>query len=210
DGIAVSLLYRDGLLVRGATRGDGNRGEDITHNVRTVKSIPLQLMGQGYPAVMEVRGEIYMPKAGFDRLNEKARAAGEKLFVNPRNAAAGSLRQLDSRLTAKRPLEMCVYSLGLVAGGELPEKHSDSLHALRTWGFLTNREMVVAANIQECIQYYRRMQDKRAALAYDIDGIVFKVNDRRLQEQLGFISRAPRWAVAYKFPAQEELTVLQD
>lgn len=210
DGIAVSLLYRDGLLVRGATRGDGSRGEDITHNVRTVKSIPLRLMGQGYPAVMEVRGEIYMPKAGFDALNEKARAAGEKLFVNPRNAAAGSLRQLDSRLTAKRPLEMCVYSLGLVAGGELPEKHSDSLHALRTWGFLTSREMTVAANIQECIQYYRRMQDKRAALAYDIDGIVFKVNDRKLQEQLGFISRAPRWAVAYKFPAQEELTILQD
>lgn len=210
DGIAVSLLYRDGLLVRGATRGDGSKGEDITHNVRTIKSIPLQLMGENYPAVMEVRGEIYMPKAGFDALNEKARAAGEKLFVNPRNAAAGSLRQLDSRLTAKRPLEMCVYSLGLVAGGSLPEKHSDSLHALRSWGFLTNREMTVAMNIQECILYYRKLQDKRAALAYDIDGIVFKVNERKLQEQLGFISRAPRWAIAYKFPAQEEMTLLQD
>jgi len=210
DGIAVSLLYRDGLLVRGATRGDGSKGEDITHNVRTIKSIPLRLVGENYPAVMEVRGEIYMPKAGFDALNEKARAAGEKLFVNPRNAAAGSLRQLDSRLTAKRPLEMCVYSLGLVTGGVLPDKHSDSLHALRDWGFLTNREMSVAANIQECILYYRKMQDKRVALAYDIDGIVFKVNERKLQEQLGFISRAPRWAIAYKFPAQEEMTLLQD
>lgn len=210
DGIAVSLLYRDGVLVRGATRGDGTNGEDITQNVRTINSIPLRLQGDGYPAVLEVRGEIYMPKAGFNALNEKARAADEKLFVNPRNAAAGSLRQLDSRITASRPLEMCAYSVGWVDGGELPDTHNDVLAALKSWGFLTNRETQVAKNIQEAMEFYRRIGDKRDALAYDIDGIVFKVNSRRLQDELGFISRAPRWAIAYKFPAQEESTVLVD
>ncbi len=210
DGIAVSLLYRDGLLVRGATRGDGTNGEDITQNVRTIKSIPLRLAGSGYPLVLEVRGEIYMPKAGFNALNEKARAAEEKLFVNPRNAAAGSLRQLDSRITASRPLEMCAYSVGWIDGGELPETHSGILAALKTWGFLTNRETQVAKNIQEAMGFYRRIGEKRDALAYDIDGIVFKVNSRQLQDTLGFISRAPRWAVAYKFPAQEESTTLLD
>lgn len=210
DGIAVSLLYRDGLLVRGATRGDGTNGEDITQNVRTINSIPLRLLGGGYPAVLEVRGEIYMPKAGFNALNEKARAADEKLFVNPRNAAAGSLRQLDSRITASRPLEMCAYSVGWVDGGELPETHSGSLAALKTWGFLTNRETQVAKNIQEAMAFYRQIGEKRNALAYDIDGIVFKVNSRQLQDALGFISRAPRWAIAYKFPAQEESTILFD
>lgn len=210
DGIAVSLLYRDGLLVRGATRGDGTNGEDITQNVRTIKSIPLRLAGTGYPAVLEVRGEIYMPKAGFNALNEKARAADEKLFVNPRNAAAGSLRQLDSRITASRPLEMCAYSVGWVDGGTLPETHSGILAALKTWGFLTNRETQVAKNIQQAMAFYRQIGEKRNALAYDIDGIVFKVNSRQLQESLGFISRAPRWAIAYKFPAQEESTILLD
>lgn len=210
DGIAVSLLYRDGLLVRGATRGDGANGEDITQNVRTIKSIPLRLAGAGYPAVLEVRGEIYMPKAGFNALNEKARAADEKLFVNPRNAAAGSLRQLDSRITASRPLEMCAYSVGWVDGGGLPETHSGILAALKTWGFLTNRETQVAKNIQEAMAFYRQIGEKRNALAYDIDGIVFKVNSRQLQDSLGFISRAPRWAIAYKFPAQEESTILLD
>lgn len=210
DGIAVSLLYRNGVLVRGATRGDGSRGEDITQNVRTIHSIPLQLMGSNFPPLLEVRGEIYMPKAIFDTFNHNARVAGEKLFVNPRNAAAGSLRQLDPRITAKRALEMCVYSVGLVEGGNLPDKHSDILKQLQQWGFLTNREMMVAKNVTECIAYYRRLQEKRSALAYDIDGIVFKVNERKLQEQLGFISRAPRWAIAYKFPAQEEMTLLQD
>ena len=208
DGIAVSLLYRDGVLVRGATRGDGTNGEDITHNVRTINSIPLRLQGDGYPAVLEVRGEIYMPKAGFNALNEKARAAGEKLFVNPRNAAAGSLRQLDSRITASRPLEMCAYSVGRVDGGELPDTHTNVLAALKSWGFLTNRETQSARNIQEAIGFYRQIGSKRDALAYDIDGIVFKVNSRQLQDELGFISRAPRWAIAYKFPAQEESTVL--
>jgi DNA ligase (NAD+) len=210
DGIAVSLMYRDGILVRGATRGDGTNGEDITQNVRTISSIPLRLLGENFPQTLEVRGEIYMPKAGFNKFNEKALAAGEKLFINPRNAAAGSLRQLDSRLTAARPLEMCAYSVGLVAGGELPNRHTDILKALQSWGFLINREMQTANNIQECLEYYRCIQEKRSALAYDIDGIVFKVNSRELQETLGFISRAPRWAVAYKFPAQEETTLLQD
>jgi DNA ligase (NAD+) len=210
DGIAVSLLYRDGVLVRGATRGDGTNGEDITQNVRTIKSIPLCLHGEGYPVVLEVRGEIYMPKAGFEALNEKARGAGEKLFVNPRNAAAGSLRQLDPRITASRPLEMCAYSVGLVDGGQLPETHSGTLTALKNWGFLTNRETQVAKNIQEAMDFYRRIGLRRDGLAYDIDGIVFKVNSRELQEKLGFISRAPRWAIAYKFPAQEESTLLLD
>ncbi len=208
DGIAVSLLYRDGVLVRGATRGDGTNGEDITQNVRTINSIPLRLQGEGYPTLLEVRGEIYMPKAGFNALNDKARAAGEKLFVNPRNAAAGALRQLDSKVTASRPLEMCAYSVGWVDGGSLPDTHSGILSALKTWGFLTNRETAVAASIQQAMKYYRRIGEKRDSLAYDIDGIVFKVNSRNLQDQLGFISRAPRWAIAYKFPAQEESTTL--
>lgn len=214
DGIAVSLLYRDGILVRGATRGDGARGEDITQNVRTIDSIPLRLRGKGFPAVLEVRGEIYMPKSGFEKMNDQAREKGDKLFVNPRNAAAGSLRQLDPRITASRPLEMCAYSVGLVdgvpAGRPWPTHHSDILYALRDWGFLINREMVVAKDIDECIAYYRKIQDKRMSLTYDIDGIVFKVNQRELQEKLGFISRAPRWAIAYKFPAQEEMTQLLD
>lgn len=210
DGIAVSLIYRDGVLVRGATRGDGINGEDITQNVRTIGSIPLRMMGDNYPRVLEVRGEIYMPKAGFAAFNKKAAEAGEKLFVNPRNAAAGSLRQLDSRLTAMRPLEMCAYSVGLVEGGDLPDSHTDILKALQGWGFLINREMKVAHTIAECLDYYRAIEQRRSALDYDIDGIVFKVNSLKLQETLGFISRAPRWAIAYKFPAQEEMTVLLD
>jgi DNA ligase (NAD+) len=214
DGIAVSLLYREGILVRGATRGDGAEGEDITQNVKTIKSIPLRLQvsesGPQWPSVLEVRGEIYMPRAGFYAFNEKARAANEKLLVNPRNAAAGSLRQLDSRITASRPLEMCAYSVGWVEGGELPATHSDTLAALKSWGFLTNRETRVAKNSEEAIHFYREIGAKRDSLAYDIDGIVFKVNSRAQQETLGFISRAPRWAIAYKFPAQEESTRLLD
>lgn len=210
DGLAVSLLYRDGILVRGATRGDGTNGEDITQNVRTINSIPLRLMGSGFPAVLEVRGEIYMPKAGFNALNEKARAAGDKLFVNPRNAAAGSLRQLDSRITANRPLEMCAYSVGYVEAGNLPSTHHDILQSLKHWGFLTNRETQMVSNIEEAMKFYRGVGDRRDKLAYDIDGVVIKVNSIELQEELGFVSRAPRWAVAYKFPAQEETTELLD
>ncbi len=210
DGIAVSLLYRDGILERGATRGDGSTGEDITQNVRTIPSIPLRLLGSGYPSVLEVRGEIYMPRAGFDALNEKAKRNGDKPFVNPRNAAAGSLRQLDSRITAQRPLEMCAYSVGLVEGGELPIRHTDVLKALHQWGLLINPEMQVVADVEGCLRYHERVGQLRDSLSYDIDGIVFKVNNRNIQQQLGFVSRAPRWAIAFKFPAQEEMTLLQD
>ncbi|MBU3069983.1 NAD-dependent DNA ligase LigA [Aestuariicella sp. G3-2] len=208
DGIAVSLLYVNGQLERGATRGDGTTGEDITQNVRTITSIPLRLMGEGYPEVLEVRGEIYMPKQGFERLNQKAREAGEKTFVNPRNAAAGSLRQLDARITASRPLQMCAYSVGRFDGGSLPERHTEVLEQLHQWGFLINPEMAVVHNISGCLEYYRRLGEKRDSLPYDIDGIVFKVNNLALQQTLGFVSRAPRWAIAYKFPAQEEMTQL--
>lgn len=213
DGIAVSLMYQQGLLERAATRGDGNTGEDITQNVKTIGSIPLRLQGADIPDVLEVRGEIYMPKAGFDRLNQTARERGDKEFANPRNAAAGSLRQLDSKITASRPLEMCAYSVGYLELGSapaLPSSHTDILYKLQQWGFLINAQMTVAKNIQGCIEYYQRIASVRDELAYDIDGIVFKVNDSRQQQTLGFVSRAPRWAVAYKFPAQEELTVLED
>jgi len=209
DGIAVSLLYREGNLVRGATRGDGTTGEDITQNVRTIGSIPLQLKGSSIPMVLEVRGEIFMPRVGFEKLNAKARAAGEKTFVNPRNAAAGSLRQLDSRITATRPLVMCAYSVGYV-DGVLPAAHEQILRLLSQWGFLISEELRVVKGVEECLAYYRTLENKRAGMAYDIDGIVFKVNDIGLQQRLGFVSRAPRWAIAHKFPAQEEITVLND
>ena len=210
DGIAVSLLYEDGLFVRGATRGDGQTGENITQNLRTVPSIPLTLMGSGWPQRLEVRGEVYMPKAGFEAFNEQALAKGEKPFVNPRNAAAGSLRQLDSRITANRPLEMCCYSVGVVEGGELPENHSDVLKQLHGWGFRINDQMAVVQGIEGCILYYENLQKRRDQLHYEIDGIVFKLNSLALQQQVGFVSRAPRWAIAYKFPAQEEITRLLD
>ena len=210
DGIAVSLLYRDGLLVQAATRGDGGVGEDITVNVRTIGSVPLRLRGEGFPAVLEVRGEIYMPRAGFNLLNEKARLLGEKTFVNPRNAAAGSLRQLDPKVTASRPLEFCCYNVGLVEGGELPERHTDVLLALSDWGFLINAEMRAVVGVQACLDYFAALGEKRQSLSYDIDGIVFKVNHRKVQERLGFVARAPRWAIAHKFPAQEEMTALLD
>lgn len=210
DGIAVSLLYENGLLVRGATRGDGQTGEDITQNVRTIGSVPLRLQGDDWPRRIEVRGEIYMPKAGFEALNEKARNNDEKTFVNPRNAAAGSLRQLDAKITATRPLELCCYSVGLVEGGELAQSHYDVLQQLHQWGFRINPEMKRVAGIEACIDYYQALGEKRDKLAYDIDGIVFKVDDLALQQELGFVARAPRWAIAYKFPAQEEITVLQD
>ncbi|MFT6220643.1 MAG: DNA ligase (NAD+) [Candidatus Endobugula sp.] len=210
DGIAVSLVYKKGLLVQGATRGDGKTGEDITQNVRTIASIPLRLQGDSYPDDLEVRGEIYLPKAGFEKLNKIADAREEKRFANPRNAAAGSLRQLDSRITAQRPLEMCAYSVGIVEGGKVPVKHTDILYALSAWGFRINQEMASVKGIEACCDYFDRLSEKRNALAYDIDGIVFKVDSIELQKQLGFVSRAPRWAIAKKFPAQEELTQLLD
>ena len=210
DGIAVSLLYENGVLVRGATRGDGTTGEDITLNVRTIPSIPLKLMGEGWPERLEVRGEIFMPKDGFDKMNARARAREEKVFVNPRNAAAGSLRQLDSRVTAKRPLDMYCYSAGIVEGGVLPDKHADILERFREWGLRINPEMQVVTGIKACEVYYEQLAEKRDGLPYEIDGIVYKVNDLTLQEQLGFVARAPRWAIARKFPAQEEMTLLKD
>jgi DNA ligase (NAD+) len=210
DGIAVSLLYENGQLVRGATRGDGTTGEDITANVRTIRSIPLALNGDDIPAVLEVRGEIYMPKKGFELLNENARAQGEKTFVNPRNAASGSLRQLDPRLTAKRPLEMCCYSVGFFEGGELPSNQAELMAQFGQWGLNINAEMAVVTGVQGINDYYDALEQKRDELAYDIDGIVFKVNDFGLQQRLGFVSRAPRWAIARKFPAQEEMTTLLD
>jgi len=210
DGIAVSLLYRDGLLERGATRGDGATGEDITHNVRTIHAIPLRLRGAGVPALLEVRGEVYMPRAGFDALNTAARERGDKLFVNPRNAAAGALRQLDARVTAQRPLQMYCYGVGRVEGGALPQRHAEVLACLASWGLRVNPESAVVRGIEACEEYYQSLALRRDALAYDIDGIVFKVNELALQQRLGFVSRAPRWAIARKFPAQEEMTRLLD
>ncbi len=202
------MLYEAGVFVRAATRGDGTTGEDITHNVRTIDSVPLKLRGSGYPPVLEVRGEVYMPKAGFDAYNRKAAAAGEKTFVNPRNAAAGSLRQLDPRLTAERPLDMYAYSVGIVDGGELPAHHSEVLDRLQDWGMRVSPERAVVRGADGCFGYYQRLAEIRNDLAYEIDGVVFKVNDLRLQRELGFVSRAPRWAIAQKFPAQEEMTTV--
>ena len=206
DGAAVSLLYEDGKLIRGATRGDGTTGEDISHNVRTIQSIPLKLFGSAYPKRLEVRGEVFMPKAGFEAYNEKARAAGEKTFVNPRNAAAGSLRQLDPKLTAERPLDMYVYSVGVVERGELPTRQSEIIAQLQDWGLKVCPERRVVEGVAGCLEYYEDIGRRRNDLGYEIDGVVYKVDSLDLQEKLGFVSRAPRWAIAHKFPAQEELT----
>lgn len=208
DGAAVSILYRDGVLVYGATRGDGNVGEDITANVRTIKSVPLKLQGDNIPHLLEVRGEIYLPKVGFDALNEAARAVGGKSFVNPRNAAAGSLRQLDSKVTASRPLEMCAYSVGQYQAERTPTTHQDMLQALCGWGFKLNDYVETVTGVDACADYYQRLAKRRNKLPYDIDGIVYKVNELALQERLGFVAKAPRWAIARKFPAQEEMTQL--
>jgi DNA ligase (NAD+) len=207
DGLAISLLYMEGKLVRGATRGDGAVGEDVTSNVRVVRSIPLKLSGEGWPRVLEVRGEVFMTKAGLDKLNEAQAEAGAKLFANPRNAAAGSLRQLDSRITAKRPLQFCSYGVGHVEG-VLPEKYADVLSSLQKWGIPISHELVVVRGIDRCLEYYEDIGRRRSSLPYDIDGVVFKVNDIAQQRMLGFSARVPRWAIAQKFPAVEELTTL--
>jgi DNA ligase (NAD+) len=206
DGLAISLRYEEGRLVRGVTRGDGLSGEDITSNIKTLYSVPLKLRTKTPPAVLEVRGEIYMPKDGFEKLNALAIKQGDKAFVNPRNAAAGSLRQLDPKITATRPLVMCAYSIGYVEGWDQPESHYDGLMQLSEWGFRTNDLMARAEGAKGCIEYYEMLNEKRADLSYDIDGIVYKVDKIALQNQLGFIARAPRWAIARKFPAQEEMT----
>ncbi|WP_263138494.1 NAD-dependent DNA ligase LigA [Pseudomonas sp. RIT-PI-AD] len=209
DGLAVSLLYERGQLVRGATRGDGSTGEDITANVRTIRNVPLKLHGEGWPAVLEVRGEVYMSKAGFEALNAKAMETGGKTFANPRNAAAGSLRQLDSKITAGRPLEFCCYGIGRVEGAIAPS-HTESLQTLKRWGLPISRELKKAQGVEQCLDYYRDIGARRASLAYEIDGVVFKVNDIGQQRELGFRAREPRWAIAHKFPASEELTELLD
>jgi DNA ligase (NAD+) len=210
DGLAVSILYEHGVLVQAATRGDGSTGENITLNVKTIKNVPLRLMGDDFPERLEVRGEIYMPKAGFEKLNQTARDNGQKVFANPRNAAAGSLRQLDSRITAKRPLELCTYSVGVVSDEfAMPATHEAMLQKLKSWGLKINSEMEVVQGIQACVDYFQRLGEKRDALDYDIDGIVFKVNSFATQQELGFVARAPRWAIAAKFPAQEEMTLLE-
>ncbi|WP_188035652.1 NAD-dependent DNA ligase LigA [Pseudomonas sp. EZ-C24] len=209
DGLAVSLLYRDGQLVQGATRGDGTTGEDISSNVRTVRNIPLKLQGSGWPAVLEVRGEVFMSKAGFDRLNASQAAIGGKTFANPRNAAAGSLRQLDSKITASRPLEFCCYGIGQTSES-IADSHIDTLEKLKTWGMPISRELKHAAGIEECLAYYQDIGARRNELAYEIDGVVFKVNSLAAQRELGFRAREPRWAIAHKFPAMEELTEVLD
>lgn len=202
DGLAVSLLYRDGQLIRGATRGDGSTGEDISANVRTIRNVPLKLKGEGWPAVLEVRGEVYMPVAGFDELNARQAESGAKTFANPRNAAAGSLRQLDPKITASRPLEFCCYGVGQVSG-ELPATQVGMLEQLKAWGVPISRELKLARGIEQCLAYYRDIGERRMALPYDIDGVVFKVNNIEDQQQLGFRARTPHWALAHKFPAQK-------
>jgi DNA ligase (NAD+) len=208
DGTAVSILYRQGHLAYAATRGDGSTGEDITANVRTIRSVPIKLRGSHIPDVLEVRGEIFMPRNGFEDFNKKASLNGDKTFVNPRNAAAGSLRQLDPKITASRPLDICAYSVGQLEGKAKPTSHKSMLESLSLWGFKINPFVEVVEGIASCIDYYEKMANKRDNLPYDIDGIVFKVNDLSLQQRLGFVAKAPRWAIARKFPAQEEMTRL--
>ena len=213
DGLAVSLRYEQGVLVQAATRGDGTTGENITENIRTIKSIPLKLIGTDYPQILEVRGEVFMPKASFDQLNERAKAKGDKVFANPRNAAAGSLRQLDSKITAQRNLAFYAYGIGYVSEeGEtwLADSHYARLNQLKTVGMPMCPEVKFLASANECEAFYQDILTKRDALSYEIDGTVLKVDDIALQQQLGFVARAPRWATAYKFPAQEEITLLED
>ena len=207
DGVAVSIVYESGLLTQAATRGDGVSGEDITANVKTIRNVPLMLSGDDIPSYLEVRGEITIPRSGFEQMNARARLLGQKVFVNPRNAAAGSLRQLDSSVTAKRPLEFTAYSVG-VFEGPLPASHDATLRVLAEWGIPISEHMQTVVGIEACEVYYEQMAVQRDALPFDIDGIVYKVNLLEQQERLGFISRAPRWAVARKFPAQEVSTRL--
>ncbi len=209
DGLAISLRYENGVLVQAGTRGDGTTGEDVTLNVRTIDTIPLRLVGDDYPQVLEVRGEIIMNKAGFEKLNRQRREQGEKEFVNPRNAAAGSLRQLDPRITAARPLSFFSYGVGEVLGGRLEDRHSAIIKQLQGWGLRINPESKVVKGVQGCLDYYQKIQEKRDSLPYEIDGVVFKVDSIAQQERLGFVARAPRWAIARKFPAQEEMTVVE-
>jgi len=208
DGVAMSLLYEDGILVRAATRGDGTTGEDITHNARTMETVPLRLQGNDYPSMLEVRGEVVIPRAAFQRMNENQARMGESVFQNPRNAAAGSLRQLDPRITATRPLVFMAYSVGYVEGGSLPTSHSETLSYLNQIGFKTSSLTEVVEGWEAAEAFVARILAKRDQIEVDIDGVVIKVNDFEQQSVLGFVARAPRWAIARKFPAQEEVTTL--
>lgn len=210
DGLAISLRYEKGALVRAATRGDGSTGEDVTLNIRTIDAIPLKLRDKNIPPVLEVRGEVIMTKAGFEKLNQAQKDKGEKAFANPRNAAAGSLRQLDPKITATRPLSFMAYGIGYYEDMTLPATHSKLMQQLKIWGIPINPESKVLKNIQDCFGYYKQLEQKRNSLPYEIDGIVYKVDRFDQQEELGFVSRAPRWAIARKFPAQEEMTKLLD
>lgn len=208
DGLAVNLTYEHGVLTHAATRGDGAVGENITANIKTINSIPLKLRVENVPALIEVRGEVYIPKADFEAYNQKARAKGEKVFVNPRNAAAGSLRQLNPAVSASRPLAIYCYGIGAYEGPSLPDSHFEQLELLRHYGFRVSAETQLKEGINGCLQYYNSMLAKREQLPFEIDGVVYKINSIRLQKELGFISRAPRFACAHKFPASEEMTQL--
>ncbi|AKC87830.1 NAD-dependent DNA ligase LigA [Pseudoxanthomonas suwonensis] len=209
DGLAISLRYQDGAFVQGATRGDGATGEDVTANLRTISVIPQQLHGSGWPKVLEVRGEVYMARADFERWNEQARLLGGKVLANPRNGAAGSLRQIDPKLTAQRPLSFYAYGVGLVEGGVLPGTHSATLAKLREWGFPVSDLDAVVHGVDGLLGYYRGIGEARDGLPFDIDGVVYKLDDYAGQREMGFVSRAPRWALAHKFPAQEQTTVVE-
>src|SRR6185312_3892007 len=209
DGLAISLRYEHGQFVQGATRGDGETGEDVTANLRTVRAIPLKLRGTGWPAVLEVRGEVIMLRKDFEAFNAYARVHDEKTLANPRNGAAGSLRQLDPAITAKRKLSFFAYAVGMVEGGELPPTHSATLRQLREWGFPVSPEVGTARGFDGLIAYFKRIGAKRDRLPYDIDGVVYKLDDYEGQRTMGFVARAPRWAIAHKFPAQEQTTTVE-
>lgn len=210
DGLAVSILYLNGVLTQAATRGDGTTGEDITNNIRTIRNIPLQLLTNHPPARLEVRGEVFMSHQAFEQLNQDALQHGQKTFANPRNAAAGSLRQLDPKITRQRQLSLNAYSIGISEGVELPTTHYERLQWLKSIGIPINTEIRLCHGSQEALQFYQDIGEKRNSLGYDIDGTVLKINEISLQQRLGFVAKAPRWAIAYKFPAQEQLTVLND
>ena len=208
DGLAVNITYENGRLIHAATRGDGSVGENITSNIKTIASVPLKLMMEHPPSLIEVRGEVYMPKAGFEAFNDRARQMGEKTFVNPRNAAAGSLRQLNPHITANRPLAIYCYGVGVCEGFALPDSHIDQLALLRTIGFRVAKETQAARGLEGCMAYYNAMQTIRNQLPFEIDGVVYKIDSTRLQDELGYVSRAPRFACAHKFPASEEMTTI--
>jgi DNA ligase (NAD+) len=210
DGLAISIRYEQGILVQAATRGDGTVGEDVTENVRTIQSVPLKLSGDNVPEVVEIRGEIVIPKVGFEALNKQQIADNKKPFVNPRNAAAGSLRQLDSKITARRPLAMYCYGVGEIQGVDLPKTHHATMQQLAAWGCQISTELQQVVGVDGCLAYIKQLGEQRDTLYYDIDGVVLKIDDIRLQQRLGFVSRAPRWAIAYKFPAQQEMTIVDD